>query len=182
MIFLADNPQFAVAAAGRARPEDHRRRADHPGGDAGPARAHQRGPLVAPCTAPTCENCSRICPSSPATTSGCAGSARSAGGRGLGPRRPPVDRRRVGGRLDPGRVRPFPRDGQAFGPGRVGRVRLLRQPLPVLLGAAAAPAVHPARSPGRVRPGRGEGRRAPDPAGDLRSRPRTCPPGGPGRS
>ena len=50
-----------------------------------------------------------------------------------------VDRRRVGGRLDPGRVRPLPRDGAALGPGRLGRVRLLRQPLPVLLGAAAAP-------------------------------------------
>src|SRR5258707_15592087 len=41
----------------------------------------------------------------------------------------------------PGRVRPVPRDGAALGSGRGGRVRLLRQPLPVLLGAATAPAV-----------------------------------------
>ncbi len=40
----------------------------------------------------------------------------------------------MGGRLHPGRVRPLPRDGATFGPGRLGRVRLLRQPFPVLLG------------------------------------------------
>ncbi len=39
------------------------------------------------------------------------------------------------------------------------------------LGAAAAPAVHPARAAGRVRPDRRESRRAPDPARHLRRQP-----------
>ena len=38
----------------------------------------------------------------------------------------PVDRRRLGGGLHPGRVRPLPRDRQALGPGRMGAVRVLR--------------------------------------------------------
>ena len=38
------------------------------------------------------------------------------------------------------------------------RVRVLRQPLPLVLGAAAAPAVHAARPAGRVRAGRRQGR------------------------
>jgi 3-oxoadipate enol-lactonase len=37
----------AVASEDRDRTEDHRCRADHPGGDAGPARAHQRSALAA---------------------------------------------------------------------------------------------------------------------------------------
>jgi len=43
---------------------------------------------------------------------------------------------------------------------RVGRVRLLRLALPVLLGTAAAPGLHPARTPGRVGVDRRESRRA----------------------
>ena len=62
---------------------------------------------------------------------------------------PACRRRRVDRRLHPGRVRPVPGDRQALGPGRLGRVRLLRLALPLLLGAAAAPAVHPARAADR---------------------------------
>jgi hypothetical protein len=40
----------------------------------------------------------------------------------------------VGGRLHAGGVRPLPGDGAPLGAGRLGRVRLLRQPLPLLLG------------------------------------------------
>src|SRR5215204_1452436 len=69
-----------------------------------------------------------------------------------------VDRRCMGGRLDPGRMRSFSGDRAALGPGRLRRVRLLRQPLPLLLGPAPAPDRDPARTPGRVRADRGEGR------------------------
>ena len=58
-----------------------------------------------------------------------------------------AERRGVGRRFHPGRVRPIAGDRQAFGPGRLGRVRLLRLALSVLLGSAAAPGVHPARTP-----------------------------------
>ena len=62
-----------------------------------------------------------------------------------------VERRCLAGRLDPGRVRPIPSDRQAVRPGRLGRLRLLRQPFPVLLGAATAPDLTlpacPSRSP-----------------------------------
>jgi hypothetical protein len=68
------------------------------------------------------------------------------------------------------RVRPLPRDRQTLRPGRMGRVRLLRQPLALLLGTAAAPGLHPARPSGRVRVDRGEGRRTRDPAGPARRR------------
>ena len=65
-------PQLApVAAGGRDRAEADRRRAGHPGGDAGPARLHLRGPLAALRPQPICASCFRTCPSSPATTSGC---------------------------------------------------------------------------------------------------------------
>lgn len=42
--------------------------------------------------------------------------------------------------------------------GRVRGIRLLRLPLTLLLGTAAAPALHPARPAGRLRAHRGEGR------------------------
>ena len=45
----------------------------------------------------------------------------------------------MGRRLHPGRVWPLPGDHQAVRAGRLGPVRLLRQPLALLLGAAAAP-------------------------------------------
>ena len=50
------------------------------------------------------------------------------------------------------------------------RVRVLRLPLPVVLGPPAPPAVHPARPARRVRPDRGQGRRAAGPAGHPRRR------------
>ena len=40
----------------------------------------------------------------------------------------------MGGRLHAGGVRPLPGDGAPLGAGRLGRVRLLRQPLPLVLG------------------------------------------------
>jgi hypothetical protein len=45
----------------------------------------------------------------------------------------------------------LPRDLEALRAGRVRRVRLLRQPFPLRLGAAAAPAVYRARAADRVR-------------------------------
>jgi hypothetical protein len=55
-------------------------------------------------------------------------------------------------------------DREALGAGGLGRVRLLRQPNPLLLGAAPAPAVHPARVAGWLRLDRGQSRRTPRPA------------------
>jgi hypothetical protein len=40
----------------------------------------------------------------------------------------------MGGRLHPGGVRPVPGDGQALGAGRLGWLRLLRLPLPLVWG------------------------------------------------
>ena len=40
----------------------------------------------------------------------------------------------MAGRLHPGRVRPLSGDRQAFGPGRVGRLRLVSQPFALVLG------------------------------------------------
>jgi hypothetical protein len=39
-------------------------------------------------------------------------------------------------------VRPLPRHRPPFGPGRLGRLRLLPLPLPLVLGAAAAPGLY----------------------------------------
>ena len=57
----------------------------------------------------------------------------------------------------PVRVRPVPGDRQAQRCRRLGGVRLLRVTFPVLLGAAAAPGVHPVRAAGPVRGRRREG-------------------------
>lgn len=76
--------------------------------------------------------------------------------------RPPDQRghrRRMGGGLHPGGVRPLPGDRGAFRPRRMGRVRLLRLALTVLLGTAAAPGVHPARVTDRLGPDRRQSRR-----------------------
>ena len=54
-----------------------------------------------------------------------------------------MGRRCVADRLDPRRVRPFPPHRPALGAGRMGGLRLLRQPLPLLLGPPAAPGGHP---------------------------------------
>ena len=84
-------------------------------------------------------------------------------------------RRRLGGRLDPGRVRPLPRDRPALRSGRLGRVRLLRLTLPVLLGAAAAPGLHPARPAHRLGADRRQSRRTPRPAPTSSPAPRSRP-------
>jgi len=61
-------------------------------------------------------------------------------GSGQGQRllvRQPLDRG-----LHPSAVRHVPPDGQAVGPGRLGVLRLLRLPLPLLLGPAAVSGLH----------------------------------------
>jgi hypothetical protein len=72
--------------------------------------------------------------------------------------------------LHPGRVRALPRDRQALRPGRLGRVLLLRQPLPLLLGTATAPGLHLARPACRVCADRSQDRRTRDTAGPPRGR------------
>jgi len=58
-----------------------------------------------------------------------------------------------------------PRHRPPPGPGRMGRIRVLRQPLALFLGPAAAPGRHPRRPARSLRADRRQGRRAPDPAG-----------------
>ena len=113
-------------------------------------------------------------PHNRATTSGCATAATMLRAviAHLAPCTSSVHRRRVGGRLDAGRVRPLAGDRETLRPGRVGRVRLLRLALPLLLGPAAAPGVHPARAAGRLGADRRQGRRTRNPARDARRRPR----------
>lgn len=77
----------------------------------------------------------------PATTSGCDGAAGVVG------RHDAVDRRRVGHRLEPGRVRPFQGDGPPIRSGRMGRIRLLRFAFALLLGPAPASERHPGWTP-----------------------------------
>ena len=111
-------------------------------------------PRPAGCDMPTatCGACSRICPANPATTSVCVGQQGSwVMPPGHRQRHRAVDRRRLAGRLHPGRMRPLAGDRQALGPGRVGRLRLVPQPFALVLGAAAAPGVHPARPARRLR-------------------------------
>ena len=52
-----------------------------------------------------------------------------------------VDRRCAGGRFHPGGMRPLQRNSPPLGPGRLGRILLLRQPLAVLLQAEGATAM-----------------------------------------
>src|SRR5215470_15348705 len=61
-------------------------------------------------------------------------------------------------------MRPLQRNGPPLRTGWVGRIRVLRQPLAVLLGLAPAPDRHPRRPPHRVRADRRQSRRTPDPA------------------
>src|ERR1035437_5237406 len=56
-------------------------------------------------------------------------------------------------------------------PGRLGRIRLLRKPFPLLLGAAPAPGRDPARPAHRIRTVRRQGRRTPGPARPAARRP-----------
>jgi hypothetical protein len=58
----------------------------------------------------------------------------------------------------PGRMRQVKGDRPPQRPGRMRRVRILRQPFPLLLGAAAAPAHHVARPTRGLCPHRGQGR------------------------
>src|SRR6266498_3310523 len=90
---------------------------------------------------------------------------------GPGQRHDVLDRRRVGGRLHPRGMRPLHPDRPPLRAGRLGRIRLLRQPLALLLGAAAAPGVHPAGPAGRLRPERRQSRRAGGAAGHPCRRP-----------
>ena len=60
--------------------------------------------------------------------------------------------------LHAGGMRTLPRDRQTLRPGRMGRVRLLRQSQPLLLGTAAAPGVHRSGASRRVRTDRLQGR------------------------
>ncbi len=158
---------------GRHRPQALRRRAGHPGGGAGPVRVHLRGPLAAARPRPAAIPVPLPAPAA-RLQQAAAGLRRPGPARhpGVGRRHHAVDRRRVGRRLHPGRVRSLPGDGATLGAGRLGRVRLLRLPLPLLLGAAAAPAVHAGRPARRLRAHRRQSRRTPDAAGHLRRRPR----------
>jgi hypothetical protein len=133
-----------MAAQGGHPAQAQRRRTGNPGGHASPARIHLRGPLAAPrqpSPAPPVP-----LPAPPGwlqqapPPGGDAAAARYPGDR---QRHRPVDRRRLDRRLHPGGVRPLPGDHQALGTGRLGSIRLLRQPLALLLGAAAASGLHP---------------------------------------
>jgi hypothetical protein len=125
----------AMAAARGHPAQAQRRRAGHPGGHAGPAGLHLRGPLAPPRQAP---------PAPPVPLPAPAVGLQQAPAwrrRAAAPRRPggrqrhrAVERRRVDRRLHAGGVRPLPGDRQALGAGRVGPVRLLRQPLALVLG------------------------------------------------
>jgi hypothetical protein len=150
-----------VAAGGRDRPGADRRRAVHPGGHASPGRRCLGVPLAAVCPHPPARVGSF--PARPVRLQQAAAGGVPAAQilhPGAGGRHRPVGRYRVGGRLHPGGVRPLPRDGQAFGPGRLGRLRLLRLPLALVLGVAAAPGLYPARPAGRLRAGQPQDRRA----------------------
>jgi hypothetical protein len=59
-------------------------------------------------------------------------------------------------------------NSQALGPGRMGRIRILRQPFALLLGPAPAPGRHPRRPACGVRADRRQSRRAADTAGNPR--------------
>jgi hypothetical protein len=76
-----------------------------------------------------------------------------------GLRRRRLGRRGRGGRLRVGRLRPVPRDRQAFWPVRTGRIRVLRQSLPLVPGCLLpASGGNPAGPARRLRLGRPEGR------------------------
>ncbi len=66
-----------------------------------------------------------------------------------------------------------PADGEAVEPRRMGRLQLLRLPLPLLLGRAPAPDRHPSRAADHLGTGRPEDRRTP--GADRRPGPRPHP-------
>jgi hypothetical protein len=86
------------------------------------------------------------------------------------PRHRALGRRHLGHGLDAGRVRTFAPDRPAQRPGRVGLLRLLRQPLALVLGPAPPPRVHPGRPAHHLRAGQPQDRRARGGPGPLRGR------------
>ena len=60
--------------------------------------------------------------------------------------------------LDPGGMRPLAPGRPALGDGGLGELRLLREPFPLVLGAAAVPDLHPSRDAGLVGAGRSQDR------------------------
>ena len=163
---LRDHPERRPAASARwDRAEAQRRRAAHAGGVAGVARLHQRDPLDPVRPTLTCGRCSRSCRNSPATTSGCAGWPTRWPGWSVGSAPRPaivddtvwvVDSTPV----ECGRSRETAQRSDLAG---WAELRLLRLALPVLLGFAAASALHPARAARRLGADRRQGRRTPRP-------------------
>jgi hypothetical protein len=99
-------------------------------------------------------------PGQPATTSACVGrQGGSARPSGPSPPTPPCGPTMSGWPTPPGRVRPLSGDRQAFGAGRVGRLRLASQPFALVLGAAPASGLHPPWPAELVRADRRQGRR-----------------------
>ena len=74
--------------------------------------------------------------------------------------------------LHAGPVRPTPRDPQALGAGRLGRLRLLSLAFALLLGTAALPALRPGRDAGQLLPGTRERARTRGRRGAAGARPR----------
>ena len=154
------------------RPRNARRRADRRGDRdalccAGADGDPERPPLPAG-GAP---------PARPPASRGCQARTRcTSGGRRLAEtiewligvfaaQSPGCERRPAAARLDPGRVRPLARDRPPLAAGRRLRLRLLAQPLPLVLGDAAAPRLRARRHPARRRtrrrrPARTRGRAA----------------------
>ena len=62
-------------------------------------------------------------------------------------------------RVHPSGMRPFAACGQAVRDGRVGELRVLRLPFPLVLGTAAVPDLHPGRDADLVGAGRPQDRR-----------------------
>lgn len=163
----------AMASGRGDRPSAHRCRAGHTGDDAGHARLHLRGQVAPPrrfppaASLPIPAQAARLQQATAQERRTASAYHPAAGHRYLG-----VERRRVDRGLHTGGMWPFTRDRQTFRPGRMGRVRVLRQSQPLLLGPAAAPGVHPPGPARRLRPDRSKGRRARDPAGPPRRRTR----------
>lgn len=123
-----------------------RRRADLPGRCAGPAGLRLRGPLASvrsrqpDLDVPVSDQAAGIQQAAAGrVAAGEEGDTPPRDGYGLLVRQP-LDRR-----LHAGAVRHVEADGEAVEPGLLGRVRVLRIPLPVLLGPASVPGLHPDR-------------------------------------
>ena len=171
--------------AGRARDRTpsaaDRRRVAHLGRGAGAARRALRGPLAAVRARGTAR-CVPVPARAVRLQQAAAGrvAAAQAADPGAGRGHRPVGRSGLGGRLHPGGVRPVPADRAALGPGRLGRLRLLRLPFALLLGAAAAPGLHPRRAAGHLGAGRPQARRARRCSWPCWTPTPTCSPTGPG--